>query len=420
MKTPRGKTIQESTASYETWLGKQVALEAAGLERKHELMRGAAFPFLRATYYRWAELWPRLAAEGVRGGREVLAVGDLHVENFGTWRDAEGRLLWGINDFDEASWLPYTHDLVRLAVSVRLAIAAGSLEVPAAAALAALLTGYREGLEAEGRPIVLAEGWEVLRRIAIDKAAHPEKFWVGLDGLPAVAAELVPGRAVKAIAGILPSATLALRYPRRTAGVGSLGRPRFVAIGEWCGGQIAREAKAVARSAVFWAHGGQGEPKPKELMRAIESRAVRCRDPFLEIKRRFTARRLAPDCTKIELADLPREAESARLLYAMGWETANVHLGSATAAALLVDLASRPDDWLAEPVEAMLVAVQEDWEAWSAAEPKRKQPAKAAAKETKTVAAKAPKAAVAKGPAAPAKKAAPAKAKPAARKPKGS
>jgi len=36
----------------------------------------------------------------------VLAVGDLHVENFGTWRDAEGRLIWGVNDFDEAWRLP--------------------------------------------------------------------------------------------------------------------------------------------------------------------------------------------------------------------------------------------------------------------------------------------------------------------------
>ena len=53
---------------------------------------------------------------------QVLGVGDLHVENFGTWRDAESRLVWGINDFDEACCLPYTHDLVRLAASARFAI----------------------------------------------------------------------------------------------------------------------------------------------------------------------------------------------------------------------------------------------------------------------------------------------------------
>jgi hypothetical protein len=24
----------------------------------------------------------------------VLGVGDIHLENFGTWRDAEGRMVW--------------------------------------------------------------------------------------------------------------------------------------------------------------------------------------------------------------------------------------------------------------------------------------------------------------------------------------
>ena len=52
---------------------------------------------------------------------ESLAIGDLHVENFGTWRDKEGRLIWGVDDFDEAYSLPYTHDLVRLAASAEIA-----------------------------------------------------------------------------------------------------------------------------------------------------------------------------------------------------------------------------------------------------------------------------------------------------------
>jgi uncharacterized protein (DUF2252 family) len=49
-----------------------------------------------------------------------LAVG-AHVENFGTWRDAETRLVWGINDHDDAAEIPYASDILRLAVSVRLA-----------------------------------------------------------------------------------------------------------------------------------------------------------------------------------------------------------------------------------------------------------------------------------------------------------
>ena len=57
----------------------------------------------------------------MREAPRVLSVGDAHVNSYGTWRDAEGRLCWGIDDFDEAWPLPYTNDLVRLATSVKLA-----------------------------------------------------------------------------------------------------------------------------------------------------------------------------------------------------------------------------------------------------------------------------------------------------------
>ena len=44
-----------------------------------------------------------------------------------------------------------------------------------------------------------------------------------------------------------------MRRPKQ--GGGSLGRPRFVAVANWRGGRIVREAKAVAPSAWSWAHG---------------------------------------------------------------------------------------------------------------------------------------------------------------------
>ena len=99
-------------------------------------------------------------------------------------------------------------------------------------------------------------------------------------------------------------------------------------------------------------------------MRTAVGNAVRCHDPFFTVKRRWTVRRLAPDCSRIELAQLPKAKDSVRLLHAMGWETANVHLGSAGAHALLLDLVSRPQDWLHKAAEDMRAAVQEDWEAW--------------------------------------------------------
>src|SRR5258707_1212093 len=109
--------IQKATAGYEAWLREQLdEVIDPDLEFKHAEMKRAVFPFLRATFYRWAQVWPALCPEEA-DAPQVLAVGDLHVENFGTWRDLEGRLIWGVNDFDEASWLPYTIDLIRLATS---------------------------------------------------------------------------------------------------------------------------------------------------------------------------------------------------------------------------------------------------------------------------------------------------------------
>ncbi len=51
----------------------------------------------------------------------MRAVGDLHVENFSTGRDTEGRLVWGVNDFDEVTRMPYAVDLTRLVTSAILA-----------------------------------------------------------------------------------------------------------------------------------------------------------------------------------------------------------------------------------------------------------------------------------------------------------
>ena len=113
--------ITKATEKYEAWLARHLRIIDAG-PRSSSTSRCAPppFPFLRATYYRWAQIWTEVCGEAARAPR-VLAVGDLHVENFGTWRDIEGRLIWGINDFDEVWRLPYTNDLIRLATSALLA-----------------------------------------------------------------------------------------------------------------------------------------------------------------------------------------------------------------------------------------------------------------------------------------------------------
>jgi hypothetical protein len=365
MKRSPRMTIQQATADYESWLAGQLTIVPEDLALKHQRMRAAIFPFLRATYYRWAQLFPQLCKELCRAP-QVLAVGDLHVENFGTWRDAEGRLVWGINDFDEAWRLPYAHDLVRLATSAHLALEDGHLAISRKEACESILAGYKEGLESTGRAFVLAEHSKALREMATARLADPQQYWEKLTGLPPWKGE-VPEKAARALIDLLPRPDLAHRVSHRVAGLGSLGRQRFVAIADWAGGKIAREAKALASSAAVWAFGG--EDRTKLLYQTILDESVRSIDPWVKVRRRWIVRRLAPDCSRIELTDLPKEQEESRLLRAMGWETANVHLGSRTAHALLVDLAARESEWLHEAAKTMLEAVREDWEAW------RKQPA---------------------------------------------
>lgn len=355
--------IRKETEKYEAWLGRQTALVAADLELKHREMVSGPFPFLRATFYRWARLWPKVCAAEVHAPT-VLAVGDLHVENFGTWRDVEGRLVWGVNDFDEVYPMPYTIDLVRLAASAHLAIADGHLSIGPKDACDAILTGYREGLARGGAPIVLGERHRWLRRLAASELRDPFPYWEKMNALPTFKGKLPKG-AIRALERLLPEKGLSYRVAHRVAGLGSLGRQRFVALADWRGGKIAREAKALAPSAYHWARKQKGSQKI--LYEVILRQAVRCPDPFVHLEGRWIVRRLAPDCSRIELFSLPTERDESRLLLEMGHETANVHLGSPRAIRrVLRDLKKRPAGWLHAATRAMVSATLKDWEDWKA------------------------------------------------------
>src|SRR5579872_6160882 len=166
------------TCEYEGWLGRFSPLYTPDIKYKHEQMANPKdpFPFFRGTYYRWVRHWMTSAPELLDVPR-VLAVGDLHVENFGTWRDSDGRLCWGVNDFDETDELPYTTDLVRLAASVRVARKGSRMRIKFGSACRAILDGYRECLRAGGQPFVLEERHSHLRSLAMGPDRSPPRFW---------------------------------------------------------------------------------------------------------------------------------------------------------------------------------------------------------------------------------------------------
>jgi len=351
--------IVEATKRYETWLGEAVPLVRRDLKLKHRTMEESAFGFLRATYYRWTQQFPKACPEAA-AAPAILIVGDLHLENFGAWRDGEARLAWGINDFDEAHRGAYANDLVRLAASALVAIEEGSLYIGAERAAAEILSGYAQAMaEKEGKPFVLEEDNTALRALAMSDTRSPKKFWKKI----LAAKDVAPPDAVKAmLTEYLPDGTPEIAFKRRTAGAGSLGLPRFVATRLVSGSRVAREAKARAPSAHAWATDGKHDPSHTP---AILARAIRPRDPFLHVGESWIVRRLAPHCENIELADIADAAERRAVLNAMGRETANIHRGTQGARArILKHLDKQKDGWLYDAAATMAEGVRKDWKVW--------------------------------------------------------
>ena len=73
-------------------------------------MLDGPFTFFRGTNHLFVRDWPELQPPEL--GPDILICGDLHLENFGAYRTAEGDFRYDINDFDESIVAP-SMDLVR-------------------------------------------------------------------------------------------------------------------------------------------------------------------------------------------------------------------------------------------------------------------------------------------------------------------
>ena len=358
----RAVDVLRATHEYEAWMRRCTKVVESELSAKHAQMRSDPFLFFRGTYYRWTQLWPEICPD-LQKTPVVLGVGDLHVGSFGTWRDHEGRLCWGIDDFDDAFPLPYTNDLVRLATSIRMVTDSEDLTIKFRDGCDAFLEGYLESLKAGGCPFVLAEQEKNLERLGIEAIKPPQDFWAKLVKNPSIPYRDVPAEARLAWKKTLPPGAKC-KVVRRVAGLGSLGQRRFVAIVMHEGGYLAREAKEMTPSASVWKErqNGHGE---HYYEKAISS-AVRSHDPFQRAFGNWVIRRLSPDSNPIEIEKLPKERDEYMLLRAMGQETANVHLGTKKQIKrILRDLSRRKPNWLRRAGKKMAKAVEKDWREYS-------------------------------------------------------
>jgi len=95
--------------------------DPAGFRGKYRTMAGDPHAFYRGTaclfYADVATIDDPFCDD--RSGR-IWIHGDLHMENFGTYLNSDGRLVFDINDFDEAYLGRFTWDLQRFAASLAL------------------------------------------------------------------------------------------------------------------------------------------------------------------------------------------------------------------------------------------------------------------------------------------------------------
>ncbi|BFV59826.1 DUF2252 domain-containing protein [Kitasatospora sp. CMC57] len=243
--------------------GRLLAEDPAAFKVKFRKMAASAFAFYRGTaglFY--ADLTTAPFQEfgapylDERTSR-VWIHGDLHAENFGTYLNAEGRLVFNVNDFDEAYVGAFTWDVQRLAASLALLGYAKALSDGTIAELVrAFATAYREriaalaaGAPAEAYTLDTADGplLETLRRARLQTRValleretvvegYERRFRSGGGAIPlddATRAEVLA--AFEQYLATLPQATRtrpdSLRVKdvvgRRGIGIGSAGLPSY-------------------------------------------------------------------------------------------------------------------------------------------------------------------------------------------------
>ncbi|WP_430780411.1 DUF2252 domain-containing protein [Actinoplanes sp. G11-F43] len=156
--------------------GQLMAQDPAAFRRKFRKMAASPFAFYRGS----ASLFYADLSGDFRDGSfldertsRVWIHGDLHAENFGTYMNSDGHLVFNVNDFDEAYVGPFSWDLKRFAASVALL---GYSKALSDEHISALVTGFAESYLTELRAIAqggddaigsitLANADGVLRRV---------------------------------------------------------------------------------------------------------------------------------------------------------------------------------------------------------------------------------------------------------------
>lgn len=150
-------------------------------QRKFEKLAGSVFSFFRGT----ALLFYRDMAGEDAWMPTVMALGDVHPENFGVMPDLDDVPIFGPNDFDEAFYAPFTWDLKRGATGFLLASAEeGEDRDDGRRIVRAFLSGYVDAMArfaasgTEKDTQVRQDNAPKLVRTLIEDALEPRQEWL--------------------------------------------------------------------------------------------------------------------------------------------------------------------------------------------------------------------------------------------------
>ena len=178
-KRARSQHVVDALLDYNSGI---IANNPGGASAKFAKLTDSPFVFFRGT----ADLMYR-DLQGTHANMAIVqCMGDVHLENFGVMEAENGQLLWGLNDFDEACFAPFSWDVCRGATSVVLAARERGFDSSICEKLAENFAGAylaTIGRTAEGKSEAKAQftkkrGPKMIRRLIREAAVADHDTWL--------------------------------------------------------------------------------------------------------------------------------------------------------------------------------------------------------------------------------------------------
>jgi uncharacterized protein (DUF2252 family) len=217
------------------------------LKLKYQAMQADAFAFLRGSAHLFYEDWPQDSV--LNSAPLAWLSGDVHFENFGSYKGDNRLCYFDINDFDESTLGPCTFDLARFLCSLLVGAQTLGVEQAQAFQLSEIfLDAYcRELVECKARWIerstatgMIRDLLKNLKRRSRASLLHDRtttqqgELKLIVDGVMSLPATAEEKQRVTTLIDIFaakqaePQFFHVLDVARRIAGVGSLGLERYV------------------------------------------------------------------------------------------------------------------------------------------------------------------------------------------------